>query len=177
MTFHTKIQIGSFTPIRGVSCPPTSSCVQDSSFDRSQDNAYIYSTTTLTPRLHVSLGLSFHSFDEAPFKINKTYPKFGLQWRVNDQFQVRLSSFGLVKRSLVVDQTIEPTEIAGFNQFFDDFNGTQSRRQGIGIDTKPRSNLYAGIELSRRKVDIPGFVDDGSIKFERHQEKMFRTYL
>jgi Tfp pilus assembly protein PilF len=166
-----------FTPIRGVSCPPGSTCIQESSFTRSQDNAYIYSTTSLTSNFHLLLGVSYQSFDEAPLKTKKTYPKLGLQWRVNDQWQVRLASFGIMKRSLVVDQTIEPTEIAGFNQFFDDSNGTQSRRHGIGIDARPRSNLYAGIEVSRRDVDVPGFVGDGSMRFDHHREKMLRAYL
>jgi tetratricopeptide (TPR) repeat protein len=171
-----RSRVRDFTPIAGVTCP-FPSCEQETSFARSQDNAYIYSTTALTPKLHVTLGLSYTSFDETPFEIKKTYPKFGLQWTVNDYFRLRLSSFGLVKRSLVVDQTIEPTQVAGFNQFFDDFNGTKSQRTGLGVDLRPYQKLYVGIEASRREIDLPGFADDDSVKFEHRQETLIRSYL
>jgi tetratricopeptide (TPR) repeat protein len=171
-----RSRVRDFTPIAGVTCP-FPSCAQETSFTRAQNNAYIYSTTSLTPKLHLTLGLSYTSFDETPFEIKKTYPKFGLQWIVNNHLRLRLSSFGLVKRSLIVDQTIEPTQVAGFNQFFDDFNGTKSRRTGIGVDLRPHSKLYVGVEASRRELDVPGFADDDSVKFEHHRETLIRSYL
>ena len=36
--------------------------------------------------------------------------------------------------SFPVEQTIEPTQVAGFNQFFDGITGTVSKNYGVGLD-------------------------------------------
>jgi hypothetical protein len=61
----------------------------------------------------------------------------------------------VTKRRLLGEQTIEPTAVAGFNQFFDDFNGTESRTMGIGLDYALSRSVYAGAELSSRKLTVP----------------------
>jgi hypothetical protein len=58
-----------------------------------------------------------------------------------------------VKPSLLADQTIQPTQIAGFNQFFSESAGTRSWRLGIGLDAEVMRDVYAGIELSQRNID------------------------
>ena len=45
--------------------------------------------------------------------------------------------------------------MAGFNQFFDDVNGTESKRYGVALDHQFSDNLYSGVEFSRRIVDSP----------------------
>jgi hypothetical protein len=50
--------------------------------------------------------------------------------------------------------------VAGFNQFFDDFDATRSWRYGIGLDQKLSRAVFAGVEGSRRDLDFAQQVDD-----------------
>jgi hypothetical protein len=65
---------------------------------------------------------------------------------------VRAAAFRVLKRTLVTDQTLEPTQVAGFEQFFDDVNGASSWRYGVGIDQKFASDLFVGVEASKRDL-------------------------
>jgi opacity protein-like surface antigen len=71
---------------------------------------------------------------------------------------------------------LEPTQVAGFNQFFDDLNATKSWRYGVGLDWRPTANLYAGAEFTWRNLDEPTF-DDGNVKFDDRDEQLHRGYL
>jgi hypothetical protein len=58
------------------------------------------------------------------------------------------------KRSLIADQTLEPTQVAGFNQFFDDPEGTDAWRYGLGLDRRLAETVTGGLELSRRELNV-----------------------
>jgi len=45
--------------------------------------------------------------------------------------------------------------VAGFNQFYDDLSSTISRRYGAAVDQTFSSNLYGGLEVSKRDMDVP----------------------
>ena len=47
---------------------------------------------------------------------------------------LRAAAFRTFRRLLIVDQTLEPSQIAGFNQFTDEFNQTSSWVKGVGLD-------------------------------------------
>ena len=51
---------------------------------------------------------------------NQFNPKFGIIWNPFPGTTVRAAAFRVLKRTLITDQTLEPTQVAGFNQFFDD---------------------------------------------------------
>ncbi len=59
------------------------------------------------------------------------------------------------KSALVANQTLEPTQVAGFNQLFDEYNGTKAQRMGIGGDARIANNVYGGVELSKRHLEVP----------------------
>jgi hypothetical protein len=75
--------------------------------------------------------------------------------RVTDTTTLRAAAFRVLKRNFVASQTLEPTNVAGFNQFFNDINGTTSWRYGVGIDQTVGSDLFFGVEFSRRDSDVP----------------------
>jgi hypothetical protein len=83
--------------------------------------------------------------------------------------------FKTVKRPLIIDQTVEPTQIAGFNQFFDDFDGAKTTRYAVGLDIDLAKNLYFGAEYSERNLQIPVNASQG--RFNDQHEELFRTYL
>ena len=50
--------------------------------------------------------------------------------------------------------------MAGFNQFYDDDNGTVSQRVGIGSDWRITDTLFAGAEATWRFLDTHYLVDN-----------------
>jgi outer membrane receptor protein involved in Fe transport len=68
----------------------------------------------------------------------------------------------VTERALISSQTIEPTQVAGFNQFFEDGEGTDSQRYGIAIDQKFSADIFGGMEYSMRDLKVP-FTDDEDI--------------
>jgi hypothetical protein len=56
---------------------------------------------------------------------------------------------------LITNQTLEPTQVAGFNQFYDDIESTESWRYGIAVDQKFSQTLFGGLEFSRRDLEVP----------------------
>jgi hypothetical protein len=79
-------------------------------------------------------------------------------------------------------QTIEPTQVAGFNQLFDDPLGTKTRRWGVGIDQKFPNPFFAsdtlllGAEWSQRQLAVPLAVGDQSFQLG-WKERFGRGYL
>jgi hypothetical protein len=68
---------------------------------------------------------------------------------------LRSAAFRTLKRPLAAGQTIEPTQIAGFNQFYDGNNGTTAWQYALGVDYNPIKALYMGSEISWRNTDQP----------------------
>jgi hypothetical protein len=99
-----------------------------------------------------------------------------MQWDITDWARFRLAYFRTIKRPIPVDQTIEPTQISGFNQFFDDVNGTETERYGVGLDTQLTDQLSAGLEYSRRNLDVPSTGREGLVVSDR-QEELYATYF
>lgn len=107
---------------------------------------------------------------------NSVNPKFGVQWNPTASTTVRAAAFKVLKRTLVTNQTLEPTQVAGFNQFYDDLNGATSWRYGVGVDQKFSSTLFAGAELSRRDVKSP-FIDIEDVQNPILRKEDVREYL
>ncbi len=91
---------------------------------------------------------------------------------------MRLAYIETVKRALLVDQTIEPTQVAAFNQFFDDQQGTRAKRYGIGIDARFAQTVYGGLEASNRDLVVPlNFFNSDEIFEDEWREQFYRAYL
>lgn len=127
--------------------PPTSSIKQHNFY--AYTNARFHSNTTWT------FGLSYDAFDDSTIAVNKFNPKLGLQWKILDGLRLRAVALKSLKRELIVEQTLEPTQVAGFNQFFDDFNGTRAKMYGAGLDATFKGHLFAGVEATRRALTVP----------------------
>src|SRR3954454_24978123 len=61
-------------------------------------------------------------------------PKIGIRWNITDDIQVRAAAFRTLRPVLYIQETIEPTQVAGFVQFLDDFNETSATNYGVGLD-------------------------------------------
>ena len=82
-------------------------------------------------------------------------PKFGILYQPHPNTTIRLAAFRTLKRTTLNEQTVEPTQVAGFNQFYDDLPTTDGWRYGAAINQKFSKIFFGGIEGSYRKVDIP----------------------
>jgi Tfp pilus assembly protein PilF len=123
------------------------------------ENAFAYlSHELLAGALQLELGLSWDKVHRPDFfqeEIEEFSPKFGVVIRPQPDTTFRVAAFRALRRSLIAEQTVEPTHVAGFNQFYNDDLGTTSERFGIGWDQKLNDSAFLGVELSKRELEIP----------------------
>jgi tetratricopeptide (TPR) repeat protein len=144
-------------------------------------NGYAYSYINAIKNLTITLGYSFDLLDgDSGFipRGNKSQynPKVGITWNPFSDTTLRAAAFRVLKRTLITDQTLEPTQVAGFNQFFDDINVTEAWRYGVAIDQKFTSSIFGGAEFSKRDLTIPIISTNGTIERDG-DEQLARTYV
>ena len=146
----------------------------ENQFKRSRKNAYGYAHVSAFDTLIWTIGASVDRYAEANFSQQKINPKIGVQWQPTPRLKIRAASFQTIKPALYVQQTIEPTEVAGFNQFFDEGNGTRARRDSVALDVKAASSIDLQLEASRRRLSLPILADNAQVSSEAQQEKTLR---
>lgn len=140
--------------------------------------AYAYANINAMPSVRWTVGASYDAFEQGTLEVKSFNPKLGVQWNVTNDVRLRAAAFKVVKPALVNNRTLEPTQVAGFNQLFDDINGVKSERYATAADWRVNRNLAAGAEFSVRKLQEPSF--DGFIPawvFEQREEQFHRLYL
>jgi tetratricopeptide (TPR) repeat protein len=108
-------------------------------------------------------------------------PKVGATWNSAFGTTLRGAWFRTLKRTLITDQTLEPTQVAGFNQFYDDASGTEATVYGGALDQRIGGSVFAGAEYTRRELTIPlfSFPGPGEIVVTEGEgdERLARAYL
>jgi hypothetical protein len=143
-------------------------------------NGYLYARHQFPSSATWTLGLSgdvYDSRDNEGFRNSKIRlnPKVGVLWNIAGDTLFRAAWFRTFKRSFLFNQTLEPTQVAGFNQLFDDLRQTKAERWGIGIDHRFNTLLTGGLEISERKLSI---FRAGPPNLEHDwKESLYRTYL
>ena len=122
-------------------------------------NAYMYSFINPLSNLTFTLGVSGDFYNAqsaalAPDK-NQINPKFGMVWNPLPGTTVRAAAFRTLTRALITSQTLEPTQVAGFNQFYNDLESTEAWRYGAAVNQKFSRTLFGGVEYSQRDLDVP----------------------
>lgn len=146
-------------------------------YDVAHDNAYLYSLFDITPELAATLGLGRDDLDNgaAPdFRVRRWNPKLGLMWSANPGLTLRMAGFATVMRDLYAVPTLEPTQVAGFNQFFDDLLGTRTRFLGVALDQQPSPDLHLGLEISQRDLDVP--ITATPLILEDWRERLYQAH-
>lgn len=157
--------------------PPGTPISQKTDYKRA--NIYAYSQIRIMDSLGLTVGLSVASLDQGNQLDRKQLnPKLGLTWQALRSTIIRAAAFRQLANTRFFSQTIEPTQVAGFNQFFDDTNGTESWRYGAAVDQRFLTNLYGGIEYSVRDLYVPLLADpETKASYFNEDEQFGRAYL
>jgi hypothetical protein len=127
--------------------------------------------------MNTTAGFSYDSYDETGLtSIDGFNPKFGFQWNIISNLRLRMAWFESIKSPLATNQTIEPTQIAGFNQLFDDING-QNPSHGIGFDAHYENKIFTGVEVSKRDLSSPRFLSANSVFLDHKENYIMVIYM
>jgi tetratricopeptide (TPR) repeat protein len=173
------------TTVRTLFPPPFNVFREILDADIEHTNGYAYSYIYLPKNVMLTVGASFDSLEADRGFIpggddDQLNPKFGITWNPFPATTIRGTAFRVFKRTLITDQTLEPTQVAGFNQFFDDVNATDAWRYGGAIDQKFTRDIFGGAEFSYRDLEVPILDISGPIPIAResdNEEYLGRAYL
>jgi hypothetical protein len=176
---------------------PATQTKQNRDSDQDYKNAYVYANIPYGETVLITLGASFDDLDRDQTRRSKTTvvgvpvppakttdkssisekklnPKFGITWQVRPDTTLRAAGFRTITRSLLSSQTVEPTQVAGFNQFYDEQVGTKAIRYGLAADHVFTANLSSGVEYSWRDTQVPLIDDEIEVDWD---ERFGRAYL
>jgi len=138
---------------------------------------YLYGYARLPSVVQWTVGAAYDKHEEAAYNYDDAQisPKLGVKWDVNNAVALRAAYFKTVKPALAANRTLEPTQVAGFNQLFDDANGTKATRYGAGLDWRAARNVFTGLEATWRDIEHPNIVS-GAIQFQDWNEQLHRLY-
>jgi tetratricopeptide (TPR) repeat protein len=160
--------------------------IQRLSFDANHTNVYTYSYLNYFRNITLTFGGTgdfFNTGNKAPpLSRNQFNPKFGITWNVLPTTTLRAASFRVYRRTLIGEATLEPTQVAGFNQFYDDIESTDSWHYGLAVDHKFSPSFFGGGELSRRDLNVPlvftnPFTNTAQVIRKDWHENIGRSYL
>jgi tetratricopeptide (TPR) repeat protein len=142
-------------------------------------NVYSYATFggTRSDTPYVQAGLSYdrlHSRDAGDQE--QLNPKLGVIWNPVPTTTVRAAIFRALKRRINEDAGLEPSNVVGFTQYFDDANGTRYWGAGASVDTKLSESTRAGLEFGGRNLDVPLTNVDQTIQFDGWRERQATLY-
>lgn len=143
--------------------------------DPSFKNLYLYTLLTLPARFTMTIGATFEDFESSIIETEQLGPKFGLSWNALDNITLRAAYLESLARPLEFEQSIEQTHVAGFNQRFDDIEGSEIKQLGFGIDAKLGDDISLGAEYNRRDLLAP--LVSADVQHEGRDEKLIHGYL
>lgn len=132
-------------------------------------NGYVYSSPHFFNSLKTTLGLSYDDYNDGQTLKRQLNPKMGLIWQPKKDLALRAAFLRTLKRPLATQQTIEPTQVAGFNQFYDSTNGTSAWQYGVGVDHGWQKKFFTGGEIVWRDLKEPFPTETGMIDRKRKE--------
>lgn len=153
---------------------------QDSEHSTINDpRGYVYGNVTFPQSVTWTLGGAYQYYRQSQgddLTVDGFLPKFGVRWNVTPELSLRAAAFQAIKPVITNNRTLEPTQVAGFNQFFDDSNGTKYWRYGAGVDWQVLKNVNVGGEVSWRDVEQPLLNPDKRWSKEDIEEQTHSVY-
>ena len=147
-------------------------------------HGYTYTNIKFPKPVTWTLGVAFDDFEqgpimigEEPIVISRSSPKLGVRWDITNDLSLRAAVFRWIKPPLAANQNLEPTQVSGFNQVYDDVNGDVSWDQGVGLDWRLTKQLFVGADATWRDLEVPLNDVQGAAIFENWKEQLHRAYL
>lgn len=140
-------------------------------------NAYLYGTVVPTKQIAITIGASFDHYEQLnpdDSMGSEVNPKVGITLMPTDSTELSAAWFHTVKRKFFAGQTLEPTQVAGFNQFFDDPDQAKTKRVGLAIRQRILPTLFVGASLSSREID---FLQEDTTETFQWKERDNGAYL
>jgi hypothetical protein len=116
-------------------------------------NAFIYATWNPNATFSTTLAGSYIEYDDGLVEFDEFNPKVGLTLSLPSRIKIRAAYFEYAVRPFIFRQTLEPTHINGFNQQFDDSDGSKIENYGLALEKQFSSTLFSGIEAMARDLD------------------------
>ena len=139
--------------------------------DDTFSNGYVYAKLRGLGKFEVSAGLAYEDVlapvgllpprdaqlgvGDVEFEDDRVSPKIGVSLHATSSTVLRAAAYERLSPAIGRLQTLEPTQVAGFNQVFDDPGGTSSRNYGLGVDQRISRNFYFGLSALNRDLEIP----------------------
>jgi outer membrane receptor protein involved in Fe transport len=141
---------------------------------------YSYGFVDWPERTIWTLGLGVVQTDVPGRRETEPTPKLGVEYQATDQMTLRAAAFRTVKSNILAQQSIEPTVVAGFNQLFDDVNGTKANQAGFGADLRLTQDIALGGQLLYRDISsvlVAQDFADSDVLLEDANEAVAQGYL
>ncbi len=122
------------------------------------------------------LGLNWITVKTLGERLTTTNPKLGAFISPLPGTTVRIAVLQTTRRQTISNETLEPTQVAGFNQFWDDPIGSTTLQRGAGVDQRLGQRTYVGAEYIDRETEAPLFLLPG-VSFFTITDKLARAYL
>lgn len=149
--------------------------------DDEYTNGYLYLTMRPLPALDITVGGSgekvvaptglFSPRDsgigvaDLTFEDSQFSPKVGVTFRPWTDTTLRGAFYERMNPAIGRIQSLEPTQVAGFNQFYREPGGTQTTGYGAGIDHAFGTHVFVGASYLHRDLDIPEAACDNPSPF------------
>lgn len=145
------------SPVFGGVCPPfVASCLTTSidNNDRRKISVYSYMDISLMPDTSVTLGVSHDDFNPSIVGFDQIQPKFGIRHQVGDDILLRLAYTQSAGTDPETPLSLQPSQIAGFAQFFDDGISATNEHISSAIDFLGTDLIRAQTQISWRESKI-----------------------
>ncbi len=161
----------------GLTTPVTTVTPTQATTELIDTRGYLYGYARFPSVVQWTVGVGYDKHEEQAYNYDDAQisPKLGAKWDITSAVALRAAYFKTVKPALSANRTLEPTQVAGFNQIFDDANGTKATRYGAGLDWRAARNVFTGLEASWRAIEHPNVVS-GAIQFQDWDEQLHRLY-
>ena len=156
------------------------------SFDTYYTSYYGYGYLPLFSSITLTTGLNYSRIDNGEIHVqaHKGSPKMGLVWQPTPDTSIHLAWLKGISRTFISDQTIEPTQVAGINQFYIDPLGTESELYGFGLNHEISSQLFSGVSYVYRNLKVPykynhfdGTIENYRADWKEHLAKLYLNWL
>jgi tetratricopeptide (TPR) repeat protein len=145
------------------------------------NDIYAIANLALNPTLELAARMGYADVDneekEEDFRdqvgTETLTPGVGAIWQPIDGLRLRAAAGRTVKRPFVANQTLQPTQLAGFNELFDDLDGTRADWLGLAADVRASEAVRLGAEVTLRRLsrEISFLGDAGEVGHKHTNER------